>query len=185
MKNIESVYRKEKGWFLIELRLKDLDQFFNSFDPSPFHDKDIDDDAERYLVNSVRSFPLKTKLKLIFYLPPEHHQEASTVLATAIDNYFDFKITMASREIRTTLYEGRIALLIGTLFLVACMSIRTVLEFLSSYPFGNILLEGLSIVGWVAMWRPINTFLYDWWSLYRTKRVFEKIRDMPIEIVLE
>jgi len=35
------------------------------------------------------------------------------------------------------------------------------------------------------MWRPIQIFLYDWWALYRKKKIFEKIRDMPIEICVE
>jgi hypothetical protein len=50
---------------------------------------------------------------------------------------------------------------------------------------GNIVLEGLSIVGWVAMWRPIQILLYDWWVVYRKKRIYEKIRDMGIEIVID
>jgi hypothetical protein len=185
MKKIESIFRKEDGSFLIEIRLKDLNQFFNTFDPSPFHDKDIDDDAERYIVESVRAFPLKTKLKLVFYLPEQHHGEASKVLTYAIDNYFDYRATLTSRELASTLYEGRFALLLGTIFLVICISLRTGFGFLSVHPFGNIILEGLSIVGWVAMWRPIQIFLYDWWSLYRRKKIFEKIRDMDVEISLD
>lgn len=185
MRNIESVFRKEQGAFLIEIRLSDLKQFFNSFDPSPFHDKDIDDDAERYIVNAVRAFPLKTKLKLVFYLPPEHHQEASQVLAYSIDNYFDFRVTMARHELRSALYEGRVSLLLGLLFLFACTGLRSLLSFWSETPLGSSVCEGLSIIGWVAMWRPIQIFLYDWWSLFRMIKVYEKIRDLPLEISLE
>ena len=57
--NFESSFRKENGYYLLELRLTNLDQFFETFDPSPFHKKDINDDAERYIVNSVEAFPLK------------------------------------------------------------------------------------------------------------------------------
>jgi uncharacterized membrane protein len=78
-----------------------------------------------------------------------------------------------------------VALLLGFVFLIVCISLRSMLGFLSAHPLGNILLEGLSIVGWVAMWRPIQIFLYDWWSLYRKKKIFEKIRDMAIEICLD
>jgi hypothetical protein len=185
MKKIESIYKNENGFFLIEIRLTDLNQFFNSFDPSPFHDKDIDDDAERYIVDSVRAFPLKSRLKLIFYLPPEHQEQAAKVIPYAIDNFFDFRASMASRELYSTLREGRVALALGFTFLVGCLSLRSILGFLESKPFGSSILEGLNIVGWVAMWRPTQIFLYDWWSLYRKKKIFEKIRDMSIEISLE
>jgi hypothetical protein len=185
MKKMEAIFKNEDGYFLIEVRLRDLNQFFNTFDPSPFHDKDIDDDAERYIVDSVRGFPLKTKLKLVFYLPPEHHAEASKVIAYAIENFFDFRATMASRELISTFYEGRVAFALGFIFLIICISLRTALNFMANHWLGNIVLEGLSIVGWVAMWRPIQILLYDWWVVYRKKRIYEKIRDMGIEIVID
>ena len=50
MKKMESIFKNEDGYFLIEIRLSNLVQFFNSLDPSPFRDKDLDDDAERYIV---------------------------------------------------------------------------------------------------------------------------------------
>ena len=185
MRKIEAIFRKEDDYFIVETRLNDLDQFFNTFDPSPFHDKDIDDDAERYIVESVRTFPIKTKMKLVFYLAKEHQLEASKILPYAIENYFDFKATMVSRELSSTLYEGRAAFLIGLIFLGTCIGLRTALNFLSTSTLGSILLEGLSITGWVAMWRPIQILLYDWWSLYRRKRIYEKIRDMEININLD
>jgi hypothetical protein len=31
------------------------------------------------------------------------------------------------------------------------------------------------IGGWVAMWRPLEIFLYDWWPLARRQRMFDKL----------
>ncbi len=183
--NFESSFRKENGYFLLELRLTSLDQFFETFDPSPIHKKDINDDAERYIVNSVEAFPLKSKLKLVFFLSEEHNQEASRVLIPAIENFFQFQATMASREIRSLLHEGNISLLLGFLFLFICIGAGAVVSLVFHNHLRAIFLEGLNIIGWVAMWRPIQIFLYDWWALYRKKKIFEKIRDMPIEICVE
>jgi hypothetical protein len=36
---------------IIEVRVAELSQLFNSMDPSPFHDKDLDDDAEEFIVS--------------------------------------------------------------------------------------------------------------------------------------
>ena len=38
----------------IELRLKELNQLFDSFDPAPFHEKDLDQDAEEFIVSWAR-----------------------------------------------------------------------------------------------------------------------------------
>jgi len=34
----------------IEVRIRELTQLFNSFDPSPFQERDLDSDAEEYIV---------------------------------------------------------------------------------------------------------------------------------------
>jgi hypothetical protein len=46
----------------------------------------------------------------------------------------------------------------------------------------NILKEGLLIVGWVAMWRPLEIFLYDWFPIYQRQQMFDKLSQIPIDI---
>jgi hypothetical protein len=43
----------------------------DSFDPSPFHERDLDEDAEAYIVDSVDEFPLQKRLRLIIHLPAD------------------------------------------------------------------------------------------------------------------
>jgi hypothetical protein len=45
----------------IELRLTRLQQLFNSFDPSPFRDRDLDQDAEAYIVESATSSDCRSR----------------------------------------------------------------------------------------------------------------------------
>jgi hypothetical protein len=32
------------------------------------------------------------------------------------------------------------------------------------------------------MWRPIEIFLYDWWSVRRQQRDYERLARMPVHI---
>lgn len=48
---LQSYYREEEGTYLIEIKLNQLQQVFNSLDPSPFLDRDLDDNAENYIAN--------------------------------------------------------------------------------------------------------------------------------------
>ena len=43
----------------IEIKLSRMQQLFNSFDPSPFHERDLDQDAEAYIVDSVDEFHMQ------------------------------------------------------------------------------------------------------------------------------
>ncbi len=38
------------------------------------------------------------------------------------------------------------------------------------------------IAGWVSMWKPIQTFLYDWWPVLRKARVYAKMSRMRITL---
>ena len=56
----------------IELRLSRVQQVFNSLDPSPFPDKDLDDEAVAFIVGWAEEFPRDTPLSLIIHLPETH-----------------------------------------------------------------------------------------------------------------
>jgi hypothetical protein len=83
-------------------------------------------------------------------------------------------------QLRLLFGRGLISLLIGLAFLVACLSLRQLLV-ASVEPFMTILSEGLLILGWVAMWKPVEIFLYDWWPEVDKGRLFERIAHMEIE----
>jgi hypothetical protein len=91
MSGLESYYQKEGDTYLIEIRLKSFHQLFNSFDPSPFLEKDLDNEAEKYIVQSAKKFPLKSRLKLVFYVPKTDREEAEKLIPEAIHNYFNYR----------------------------------------------------------------------------------------------
>jgi hypothetical protein len=43
--------------------------------------------------------------------------------------------------------------------------------------------ESLTIAGWVAMWRPMQTYLYDWWPVRRRSCIYTKLSHMPVEVI--
>ncbi len=78
--------------------------------------------------------------------------------------------------------EGRIALLIGLAFLFACISTRELVFAPGSGTVSQMMAEGLLILGWVAMWRPLQIFLYDWWPVRHQSRLYEKLAKMPVVV---
>ena len=183
MSDVESHYRRENGKVLLELTLKNVMQIFNSLDPSPFHEKDLDDDAEVYIIDMVEDFPLPTPLTLVLYLPPEVcRTESASTLEPAIHHHFTYKAASARRSLRQLLHRGRISLAIGVGFIFLTGALSSLLaSFIHSGP-GAWLSQGLLIVGWVAMWEPINIFLYGWWPVRRKMKVFEKISEMEVRV---
>ena len=48
--------------------------------------------------------------------------------------------------------------------------------------FGGIVRESLLIGGWVAMWKPLEVFLYDWWPIRDEARLFDRLSAMRVQI---
>ncbi|MGB8275291.1 MAG: hypothetical protein WCF16_08510 [Alphaproteobacteria bacterium] len=179
----ELPYRKEDGVTLIEMRLTTVQQLFNSLDPTPFPEKDLDAEAETYVVSSVREWPLGTPLKLVFHLPARAIGAGETAgLPDAIHNYFAYRLTAARRDLKFQMEMGRIAFLIGLAFLVVCVGLRQIIATFGSGVIYDIVAESLLILGWVAMWRPIQMFLYDWWPLKRACAIYAKLMTIPVEV---
>jgi hypothetical protein len=71
---------------------------------------------------------------------------------------------------------------VGISFLATCLVIT---QLLMSNEHGIVpyfIQQGLTIAGWVAMWRPMEIYLYDWWPLRQRGKVFKKLSLMPVEI---
>jgi hypothetical protein len=177
-----SRYRRAGGVNLIEITLSGVEQLFNTLDPSPFYEKDLDADAEDYIVGAARELPAHEPFKLILYLPPGHPERlAGSDIAVSIHNYFDYRCQTAARDLRLLLRQGRTALAIGVTFLVACLLLRELL-IATHGTIERVFAESLLIAGWVAMWRPLEIFLYDWWPLRRIGRTYAKLASMDIEV---
>ena len=178
-----SRYRSEHGVSLIEIELETVSQLFNSFDPSPFHLKDLDADAEAWIVGAVREFPVGAPLKLVLHLPAAELERAERAeVNRALASYFGDRREAMRRDLRYLFRTGRVALLIGLGFLAACLALRALAAAMLAGPLEDFLTEGLLIIGWVAMWRPLEIFLYDWWPLRRMARVYAKIAAMPVDL---
>jgi hypothetical protein len=49
----------------------------------------------------------------------------------------------------------------------------------------EIVRESLLIGGWVAMWRPLEVFLYDWWPIRADVHLCNRLSAMPVRLVYE
>jgi hypothetical protein len=52
----------------IEINLSRPPQLFNSLDPSPFHERDLDQNAEEYIVGSAEEIPRQQPLRFVIHL---------------------------------------------------------------------------------------------------------------------
>ena len=170
---------------LIEIRIRELRQLFNSMDPTPFHHQDLDPEAEEFIVSWALEHPAEGAIGLVVHLeqaPAETSAEQLT--AEAVHNYFAYRVKLISRELRQLIRRGRISLIIGLTFLGACLLSANAIANSSASALALIIKEGLTIGGWVAMWRPLEILLYDWWPLTARRRVLRKLSVASVKLKL-
>jgi len=178
--------KQEKTSNRIELKVRDLAQLFNTMDPSPFNDKDLDDDAEEFIESWVQEFPVSQPVKLVVHLEEwPSGEDPQMLVERAIHNFFRDKSRLNKLEFRRLMLEGWWCLLIGSTFLALCLIAVNAIGDTKEGTFLGLLREGLVIGGWVAMWRPLEIYLYAWWPLFRRGRIREKISRMPIKVIHE
>jgi len=168
----------------LELRVHALAQLFNSLDPTPFLNKDLDREAEAFIENWAMAHPPKSRLHITVHLttkPEEADPEA--LVAEAIHNYFGYKSKLVRGELNQLLRQGRASLVIGLAFVTVCLLAADAVGQPGSGTAATIARESLTIVGWVAMWRPLQIFLYDWWPLVRRIRVYRALKASQVRVV--
>ena len=167
----------------IKLKLHDMSQLFNSMDPSPFIEKDLDDDAEEFIMSWAQEFPPDAPVKLRIYLGQWPTEDPNELIRQAVHNYFAHRATLTKLEFSRLMRQGRTSLFIGLVFLAACLVIIQTLLHGEAGTWAGVLRESLTIAGWVAMWRPMQIYLYDWWPLRRRSRIYAKLSHMPVEVI--
>jgi len=178
-----SAYRREGETYLIEVKLNDTRQLFNSLDPAPFIERDLDDEAAAYVEDAVREIGTGRSMRLRFHLPAEQATGAvAHSIPEAVHAYFTYRARHAATQFRHVLRDGLVSLGIGLTFLFACLTLREVLLAAAELGAAAVLGEGLLIMGWVAMWRPIELFLYDWWPVRRRRRVLSCLAGIPVDV---
>jgi len=164
----------------IRLNLRELAQLFNSMDPSPFVERDLDADAEEYITSWAREVPPGRELELAITLA---EMADDTGLEQAVRRYFSSRAAIKRLEFGQLMRRGRLSLGVGSLFLVLCLLLGEFVAKSSPGAVSDIIREGLTIAGWVAMWRPLEIYLYDWWPLFEERRRLDRLARIRVRIV--
>ena len=169
---------------LIEIHVSDLKELFNSLDPTPFLKRDLDREAEEFIVSWAREMPRDVPFGLLIHHDREVPPHASETVHAAVRDHFARSATETRRTLRQLFRVGRISLIIGLTVVAGSVIAGDAIETLMrDTRFGGVIGESLLIGGWVAMWRPLEIFLYEWWPIRAEARLFQRLSNMIVRVV--
>ena len=173
------------GCALIEVHVGELKQIFNSLDPTPFRERDLDPKAEEFIAGWASELHGDAPLCLVVHVDRGDVSPAEvTMLREAVGEFFKQRALVTRRRLRQVLKVGRTNLVIGVAALAASIVLGDLAaNVLAGNRFGGIFRESLLIGGWVAMWRPLEVFLYDWWPIRAEARRYDRLSRMPVKVI--
>lgn len=167
----------------IELRVENIAQLFHTLDPFPFRERDLDREAEEYIVSWARDLAADEPIRIVVHFPNSDDQtKAARELGEAFSRYFSYRADILQRDLHELFRVGRRSLAIGVPILIACLiSAHLSGGFLIDTPFKRLVEESFLILGWVANWRPLEIFLYDWWPIARRRDLYRRLSAATVE----
>jgi hypothetical protein len=170
---------------VLELHVGEMRQLFNAMDPAPFRERDLDPAAVAYILDWGRETRAGQPLWLAVTLSREAATpEGASTLRDAIHTYFEHRALATRRQLRQLFRVGRISLAIGLAFLASAIGLgEFVASLVSNERYASIIEESFVIGGWVALWRPLEIFLYDWWPIRAEARLHDRLSAMDVRLV--
>ena len=168
----------------LALRVREIAQLFNSMDPTPFLNKDLDPAANAFIETWASVYSSRSNFHITIHLEQwPDDGDPTGMLTEAIHNHFTYKAVQTRKSLKQLLMQGRISFAIGIVFVSLCLLGANAIGRLGDNEGYNIARESLTIVGWVAMWRPMQIFLYDWWPLQKQIHLYVSLSHANIQVV--
>jgi hypothetical protein len=169
---------------VLELHVAEMRQLYNAMDPAPFRERDLDPNAEDYIMDWGREAPPGQPLGLVVRLSCETPtSESAAMLTDAVHAHFQQRAKATRRRLRQLFRLGRVSLVIGVAFLALVIVVGEYLSLrIDKESYGYLIKESLVIAGWVALWRPLEIFLYDWWPIRAEARLQDRLAEMEVRV---
>lgn len=175
--------KRRKGQ--IDLRVDDPQQLLDMLDPFPFRERGLDGEVDEYICEHAGEVPPNTHLAIAVHLPAAQAAGAlAQSLPTIVQQHFAHQAERRSGELAKLFSVGRKALFVGLVVLALCLVAgQSLVNLFPHSRLAEVVMEGLVILGWVANWRPMEIFLFDWWPLVQERRLYRRLARAGVTVV--
>ncbi|MFZ9388519.1 MAG: hypothetical protein ACO25B_11630 [Chitinophagaceae bacterium] len=141
----------------------------------------LDKDVENYIVENSRPFPRNEEIEITLVFRERMNLNEKECM-DHFHLHFSKCLDRTRLQLRQTLRLGWRSLVIAFIFLTAMYSI--VNTFFPALPENGVIIsirELFIILGWVALWRPAELLLYEWFPLRRNVILYSRLSRCRID----
>jgi hypothetical protein len=148
---------------------------------SPLATPHLHPEASDALLKLAERSPRGAAMQLEFVVPPQDSHRSDEV-RHALATHFQQIETELSHRLQSILREGRVAAIIGFAFVAAVLGIVQIITRVETLNFTHTAVESLTIIAWVALWRPAELLLYDHWPVRRQRQLARRLAQARITL---
>ncbi len=173
-------YDKKNNAYKIEISLDKYEDIYNEWDPTPFKKRDIEEEFINYVIDSSIDIPMRYNLDLELYLPEKMKDEKKEKNAkAAIRSYFNYLLDRNKRTLLTSIARCMRSAFIGIVLL--CVYYFSLPD--EANDLARVFVEGVSILGWVALWDVGEVLLLNLITNYNKRRNLKRLSKAKLEFV--
>ncbi len=166
----------------IILHLQNLDEVLSASATASYRRRMLNEDIEEFIVEEAASFPRQSKINLTVYLPAADSDSANKI-EMAVQRHFTYHQEKSLKQLKQTHKLGWRNLLIAFLFMSVIISLPELGSQL--FPDNSLVLtirESLIIFGWIALWRPAELLLYEWYPFKRDAELYGRLAESNVQV---
>lgn len=178
MKNsiLERYDKNQNDELIIKIHTTKIEDLYEDYDKkSTFIKKDLKDDLEHYLIESVEEIG-ENPFVINFYFDEKGNFATEGRLKSSIKEYFDYLQFLERKNMKENLKNSFIFILIGFILVSISFNLSEKEDFIF-----RLISEGLMVGGWVALWEAMAILLINWLPLKKRLKIFQKISNAKID----
>ena len=163
----------------IQVRVATVEHIFNPMDPTPLEERSLNQEVADWIEEWAEDLEKDEPITLEILVADGRFAGREQAIMNGLHNHFEYREWQADRELRKLLRQGRFSLLIG-IFAIAGFNAASRVIGTSANPVIEVIHDGLSVLGWVSMWKPLEILLYDWWPIRRERRACRRLAEATV-----
>ncbi|MGB8861531.1 MAG: hypothetical protein WCC60_19910 [Ilumatobacteraceae bacterium] len=163
----------------IQVRVATVEGIFNPMDPTPLEERSLNQEVADWIEEWAEDFDKDHEITVEIYVADGRFAGREHAIVNGLHNHFEYRAWQSARQLSKLWREGRISLVIG-IAAIATFNAAGRLIGASQNPVIEVIHEGLSVIGWVSMWKPMEIFLYEWWPIRRERRACRRLAECNV-----
>jgi hypothetical protein len=167
----------------IKLQLLNIDELLRS-PGSLYRKRTLKADAEEFIVEEAEAISRKAAINIKVHLAFSEIKYKDDI-APAIHRHFCYRREQSQKKYKRILQYGWRILFIALGLLAVIFSLTEIaIRFMPDNRIVLFIRESFIIFGWVALWRPLDLLLYDWYPVKTDINLYYRLEHSNVQVVI-